>query len=194
MVARSFCCSRTWGHRGRVLGPSTCLFTTHFHVSRSDGATQPHEGAACSRSNDPHLQMSPTRTFGSANLTRTSKPRPALEPSEIAFSVYYPTHWDLSTKKYRYPDWILTAPADSRHCTDGYLLHTSSRFMLSSKFSHLWMRIASTGKIIVAIGPRMIARCPDIQSHRKQARGSPCSTSKRPIRRTLYSFMHRQSN
>jgi hypothetical protein len=49
----------------------------------------------------------PTRTFGSAILTRTSKPRPALQLSEIAFSVYYPTHSGLSTKKHPYLDWIV---------------------------------------------------------------------------------------
>jgi hypothetical protein len=49
----------------------------------------------------------PTRTFGSAILTRNAQPRPALQLSEVAFSVYYPTHSDLSTKKYRYLDWIV---------------------------------------------------------------------------------------
>jgi len=49
----------------------------------------------------------PTRTFGSAILKRTPKPRPALQLSEVAFSVYYPTGSGLSTKKYRYLDWIV---------------------------------------------------------------------------------------
>lgn len=49
----------------------------------------------------------PTRTFGSALLTRTPKPRPALQLSEIAFSVYYPTHAGLTTEKYRYLDWVV---------------------------------------------------------------------------------------
>lgn len=49
----------------------------------------------------------PTRAFGPAILTRTPKPRPALELSEVAFSVYYPTDSDLSTKKYQYLDWIV---------------------------------------------------------------------------------------
>lgn len=49
----------------------------------------------------------PTRTFGSAILTRTPKPRPALQLSEVAFSVYYPTRSNISAKKYRYLDWIV---------------------------------------------------------------------------------------
>jgi hypothetical protein len=49
----------------------------------------------------------PTRTFGSAILTRTPKPGPALQLSEIAFSVYYPTHSNLPTTKYGYLDWIV---------------------------------------------------------------------------------------
>ena len=49
----------------------------------------------------------PTRTFGSAILMRTPKPRPALELSEIAFSVYYPTSSGLSAKKFRYLDWVV---------------------------------------------------------------------------------------
>ena len=49
----------------------------------------------------------PTRTFGSAILTRTPEPRPALQLSEIAFSVYYPTETGLSTAKYRYLDWVV---------------------------------------------------------------------------------------
>ena len=49
----------------------------------------------------------PTRTFGSAILTRTPEPRPALQLSEVAFSVYYPTHSNLSTREYRYLDWIV---------------------------------------------------------------------------------------
>ena len=49
----------------------------------------------------------PTHTFGSAVLMRAPKPRPASELSEIAFSVYYPTNSGLSTKKYRYLDWIV---------------------------------------------------------------------------------------
>ena len=49
----------------------------------------------------------PTHTFGSAILTRTPKPVPALQLSEVAFSVYYPTHSGLSTKKYRYLDWVV---------------------------------------------------------------------------------------
>ena len=49
----------------------------------------------------------PTRTFGSAILMRTPKPRPALELSEIAFSVYYPTSSGLSAKEYRYLDWVV---------------------------------------------------------------------------------------
>ena len=49
----------------------------------------------------------PTRTFGSAVLMRKPKPRPALQLSEIAFSVYYPTHSGLSAKKHRYLDWVV---------------------------------------------------------------------------------------
>ena len=49
----------------------------------------------------------PTRTFGSAISIRTPKPRPALQVSEVAFSVYYPTHSNLSTKKHRYLDWVV---------------------------------------------------------------------------------------
>ena len=49
----------------------------------------------------------PTRTFGSATLARTPKPVPALQLSEVAFSVYYPTHSGLPTKKYRYLDWVV---------------------------------------------------------------------------------------
>jgi hypothetical protein len=49
----------------------------------------------------------PACTFGSAILTRTPERRPALELSEIAFSVYYPTNAGLSTKKYRYLDWVV---------------------------------------------------------------------------------------
>lgn len=49
----------------------------------------------------------PTQTFGSAILTRTPKPRPALQLSEIAFSVYYPTYSNLSAKRYRYLDWLI---------------------------------------------------------------------------------------
>jgi len=59
----------------------------------------------------------PTRTFGSAFLTRTPTPRPALQLSEIAFTVYYPTYAGLSTKKYQYLDWIVRwAPSVASHC------------------------------------------------------------------------------
>lgn len=63
----------------------------------------------------------PARTFGSAILTRTAKPRPALQLSEIAFSVYYPTYSDLSTRKYRYLDWVIRYSGKPRSpATHGY--------------------------------------------------------------------------
>jgi len=49
----------------------------------------------------------PTRTFGSAVLVRAQNTVPALQLSEVAFSVYYPTHPGLPTEKYRYLDWIV---------------------------------------------------------------------------------------